>query len=193
MKQQKQAAPSMERLERFLHSCLQIDYPLYMRNPRCGVKLDFEALDDAEAKTAAQNVLSSLLWEEGFWLCEYGSDSGTALQEKGFLCAPPLITEILPHKCTTLDPDWFSYDVEAISCNYVKKSDFSLDTYIQYAFRLDFLSNTILIIDEAQEFALHIYDRRGMDIVATDPGITERIRTDFRKYIMYFRGSPLYG
>lgn len=186
MEQQIQAAPSMERLERFLHSGLQIDYPLYMSNRQQGVKLDFEALDDTVAKAAAKSVLSSLLREEGFWVCEYGGNSETALREKGFLCAPPLITEILPHKCTTLDPDWFSYDVEAISCNYVKKSGFSLDTYIQYVFRLDFLSNTIFIIDEVQGFALHIYDRRGMDIVATDPGILERIRTDFSKYIMYF-------
>ena len=177
-------APSIVRLKQFINSSLVIDYPLYVSNQKYGVKINFDKLNDMPAKNVARCILDQLLHQKGFWVCEYGSNSVKALQEKGFLSASPIVTEIISHKSRTVDPAWFEYDVGAISCNYVTKSSFSFDVYIRYAFRLDFLSNTIFLIDDEQKLAIHIYDRRGMDVVSTDRRLLEHLYSDFHEYII---------
>ena len=177
-------ARSIAELKQFINSSLIIDYPLYVSNANDGVKINFDELSDADAEMVAHCILDQLLCWEGFWVCEYGNSSVYALQEKALVSADPIVTEIIPHKCSTMDPDWFAYDIQEISCNYVMKSSFSFDAYIRYAFRLDFLSNTIFLIDVEQELAVHIYDRRGMDIVSTNRRRLERLCLDFRAYVM---------
>lgn len=176
--------PSIVRLKQFINSSLVVDYPLYVSNRKYGVKISFDELNDMTAEKVARCILDQLLPQKGFWVCEYGSNSVEALQEKGFLSASPIVAEIISHKCRTVDPTWFEYDVGAISCNYVMKSSFSFEVYIRYALRLDFLSNTIFLIDDEQKLAVHIYDRRGMDIVSTDQRLLERLCSDFRQYII---------
>lgn len=176
--------PSVDRLTCFLKSTLVVDYPLYASNPKYGIKIAFDDLDDMCAHKVARCILECLLHQKGFWVCEYGSDSLTALIEKHVISASPVTSEIIPHECTTVDKDWFYYDVAAISCNYVKKADFCFDEYIRHAFRLDFLSNAIFLVDDEQEFAIHIYDRRGMDVVSTNTKLLDSLCVGFSQHIL---------
>ena len=178
------SVPSLAKLKCFINSSLIIDYPLYISNAKNGIKIGFDDLNDMCAEAIAHSILERLLQQKGFWVCEYGSDSACALQEKNFLTASPVITEIIPHQCSTADTDWFEYDIEAISCNYVVKDSFSFDTYIRYVFRQDFLSNTIFLVDVEKELAIHIYDRRGIDIVSTDLKLLEQLSSDFCRHIV---------
>jgi len=175
---------SISCLKNFICNTLNVDLPLYQNNPDCSVRINFEDLNTIEAQLLAKKIIKQLLSENLFWICEYGSSSGKTFYENNFFVSNPEVF-IFPFQFTLIDRDWFEYERDSITCTYIGLQDLRLDEYIKYAFRLEFISNTIFLISTDRQIALSIYDRRGMDISSTNHSILRRIRSEFSNYTIW--------
>ena len=52
-----------------------------------------------------------------------------------------------------------------------------------YVFRLEFLSNTLFLVNTECKVTAHVYDRRDMDVAATNPALLEHFRQEFKRYL----------
>lgn len=179
--------------ERFLNLIqreLRIDVPLFYNNRPNSARLDLTNADEAEARGTVRSALEFLFGERPFWLCAYGDDSGAVLFENQLLQRPTEIA-VVPY-CSCVDRDWFAYDHDAIACAEVTLKMLALERYLDYVFRLEFLSNTVFLVDAERKLAAHVYDRRGMDVAARDPLLLAQFREQFRACLME-PSRPLQG
>lgn len=160
---------------------LKVDITLYADNPGRCLRFNLDDLPTDKAKKVVISIIRSLYCNSSFWVCEFGSNTGRTLVdnqivnvEKGLMIVPYMFTR----------RDYFEYDSDAIACAQVCLDKLSLQAYIDFAFRLEFLSNTIFLIDPVREIALYIYDRRGMDVVSSNLQILEKLRHDYQQNLL---------
>lgn len=162
---------------------LNIDIPLYYNNKGHAVRFDFEDVTDKAAPGIIQEILRVVFGDRDFWICEYGCRCAADLCDKHFFREGSAEIEVIPHEFPK--DDWFEYFHNSIVCARVNARDFIAQNYIKYALRRIFMSNTIFLIDDHQKIALHIYDRRGMDVASADDCIILRLIEEFRPYVYH--------
>lgn len=172
----------ISQLKHFITHTLKVDIPLQKNNPGSSVQFNFENLDTPFATTLAYDIICSLLSDDLFWVCEYGSNTGKVLFENCFFKTKPDIA-IIPYYSELIDREWFEYECDSIFGGCTTLANFNLKSFIAYGFRLDYLSNTIFLIDIKQEIAVWIYDRRGMDIASTNHSVLQILRSKYAEYI----------
>ena len=171
----------MNNLIRFITNDLHVDIPLYYNNLGKAVKFDFENVDTERTENVIETVIHILFTDRPFWVCEYGSITGSGILGSGLFTVCPKI-EVIPY-VSSVDKDDFEYDHDAIACVHTNIDTFSIRNYISYVLEYEFISNTIFLIDEVKGIALYAYDRRGMDIAATDDALLEQLLEKFSSYI----------
>ncbi len=171
----------MNNLIKFITKDLHVDIPLYYNNLGKAIKFDFENVDTECAENIIETVIHILFADRPFWVCEYGSITGSEILGNELFATCPKI-EVIPY-ISSVDKDDFEYDQDAIACVHTNIETFSVRKYISYVFEYEFISNTIFLIDEVKGIALYAYDRRGMDIAATDDAILEQLLEKFSSYI----------
>ena len=171
----------MNNLIKFITKDLHVDIPLYYNNLGKAIKFDFENVDTECAENIIETVIHILFADRPFWVCEYGSITGSEILGNELFSTCPKI-EVIPY-ISSVDKDDFEYDQDAIACVHTNIETFSVRKYISYVFEYEFISNTIFLIDEVKGIALYAYDRRGMDIAATDDAILEQLLEKFSSYI----------
>lgn len=171
----------MNNLIKFITKDLHVDIPLYYNNLGKAIKFDFENVDTECAENIIETVIHILFADRPFWVCEYGSITGSEILGNELFATCPKI-EVIPY-ISSVDKDDFEYAQDAIACVHTNIETFSVRKYISYVFEYEFISNTIFLIDEVKGIALYAYDRRGMDIAATDDAILEQLLEKFSSYI----------
>lgn len=162
---------------------LNVDMPLYINNKNSALKFDFEDVDDVTTENIIRSIMNYLLIDNSFWVCEYGSDSVDILVNKNFFLNTVPDISVLPYHSKSIDSDWFEYEHNSIVCAHTTMDNFNVNAYIKYVTSKDFISNTIFLIDDIRNIALHVYDRRGMDIAATDEGIVKQLFERYKAYV----------
>lgn len=173
---------SIANLLHFITQDMKIDIPLSQNNPKESIELNLEDMDLVSATAEVKQILQFVLSTDSFWVCEYGtSDGDTFLANNFFACEPSV--EILEYHSELIDRDWFEYEKDAIACVRTSLPLFSLDAYIHFALRMEYLSNTIFLINPNKKFAVWIYDRRGMDIASKDVGLLLDLKNRFKDIV----------
>lgn len=160
-------------LVKFITNELHVDIPLYHNNANRAVKFDFEDMSIKRTKEVINAIVCLLFGSRPFWVCEYGSVTGEAMLNHGLFATTPKI-EIVPY-ISSVDRDYFEYDHDAIACVHSDLGKFCVRKYIEYVLEREFISNHIFLIDEVNEIALYVYDRRGMDVASTNYSVLERL------------------
>ena len=160
---------------------LYVDIPLFYNNRHNAVRLDLMEIDDLKARQIVKSVLQFLFGKHLFWLCAYGCDSGDIVNNNRLLHSQSEVTVVPYH--SSVDRDWFEYDHDAIACAEISLKTLAIDNYLDYVFRLEFLSNTLFLVNVESKVAVHVYDRRGMDVAATDPLLLENFKQQFIQYL----------
>lgn len=167
-------------LTNLLQQELCVDIPLFYNNRSNAARLDFIDLEEAMARNVAKDALRFLFEEHSFWMCAYGSDSGDIFFDNHLLQSPAEVT-VLPYH-SHVDRDWFEYDHDTMACVEISLETLAIERYLDYVFRLEFLSNTLFLVSAKQQLAVHVYDRRGMDIATRNPLLLARFRKQFHSY-----------
>lgn len=173
----------LAQLKHFLTNELHVDIPLFWNNPNNCIRICFEDMDRAKSKEVANEVIEHLFAGSKFWLCEYGSISGNTIKQNNLVKAIPDIL-VMPYHSEIVDTEWFEYDYDAISCTLTCLNEFNVGAYIDYCFRLDFLSNSLYLADLTRKCVVAIYDRRGMDIASTNIAILQQLSEKHIDYII---------
>lgn len=169
---------STSNLLRFITQDMKIDIPLSQNNPKESIELNLENMDLISAAAATKEILRYVLSTDSFWVCEYGTDNGDTFMENHFFACEPSV-EILEYHSELIDRDWFEYEKDAIACVHTSLPLFSLDAYIHYALRMEYLSNTIFLVNPTKGYAVWIYDRRGMDIASKAASLLFDLNKEF--------------
>lgn len=169
---------SITNLLHFVTQDMKIDIPLFQNNPKKSIELNLDNMDLVTATAEAKKVLQYVLSTDSFWVCEYGTDNGDTFIANNFFACEPSV-EILEYHSKWIDRDWFEYEKDAIACVHTSLPSFSLDAYIHYALRMEYLSNTIFLINPNKGYAVWIYDRRGMDIASKDASLLFDLNKEF--------------
>ena len=91
-------------------------------------------------------------------------------------------TIVIPY-LTSVNRDWFEYDHDTITVAVAPFEEFAVDRYLDYVFRLAFLSNTLVLASVERKVAVYVYDRRGMDVITTDALLIHEFRQHFQQYL----------
>lgn len=167
---------------------LHVEMPLFHNNPNCAIKFDFEDTSDRIAKEIVLKILNELFHDCYFWVCEYGCSSADTFLKHLFFknSAPPVI--VFPYQFKYVDHDYFEYAHDTIACVRTGDNNFCFDSYVEYAFRLEFISNTIFLMDTNQGIAVHLYDRRGMDVATQNHDVLIHLFHSYEAYVSkYFK------
>lgn len=114
------------------------------------------------------------------WICAYGQNSGSLFKINHFF-SHQHETVVAPYR-SCVDED-FEYEHETIVFSKVAFEEFSVDRYLDYVFRLAFLSNTLVLASVERKVAVYVYDRRGMDVITTDALLIHEFRQHFQQYL----------
>lgn len=175
------ARNKMTQLIDFLQTDLCVDIPLFYNNQPDAVRLDFIEIGTAQARQTVKAALQFIFGGQPFWLCAYGSNSGSLFHDNHLLQRPTKVM-VLPYH-SKVDRDWFEYDHDAMACVEISLETLAIENYLDYVFRLEFLSNTLFLVNTERKVAAHVYDRRGMDVAATNPALLEHFRQEFKQYL----------
>ena len=85
--------------------------------------------------------------------------------------------------CDTISHVWFEYDHDTITVAVSPFEEFAVDRYLDYVFRLAFLSNTLVLASVERKVAVYVYDRRGMDVITTDALLIHEFMQHFQQYL----------
>lgn len=166
----------IDHLVSFITDEISIAIPLYISNPNKSIRVHLDSLDDAHAAYMVKAVLDAVFTGNHIWICDLGKKTINSMFNHGFFMNLQQQSVTIPFNLNaTVDTDWFEYDENAIACVYADFCSFNCDSYITHVLSREFLSNTILLINCDYSVAVHVYDRRGMDIVATNPYIVSVI------------------
>ena len=169
------------KLVHLLQEELNVDVPAFYHNQQNAARLDFEEADDLEARNVVKSVLQYLFEKRKLWLCAYGYDSGDLFKENHFFHRQP-DTIVIPY-LTSVNRDWFEYDHDTITVAVSPFEEFAVDRYLDYVFRLAFLSNTLVLASVERKVAVYVYDRRGMDVITTDALLIHEFMQHFQQYL----------
>ena len=172
----------VKQLQQFLSGEMYVEAPIFYNNQPNSARLNLEELDDAEARRTVISALQFLFGNQLLWLCAYGYDSENIFYENQLLRKRSEVTVIPFH--SRLDPEWFEYDHETIACVETSLDSIMIENYIDYAFKYEFLSNTLYFVNTASRIAVQVYDRRGMDAAILDALLLERFKQKFNRYLM---------
>ncbi len=167
-------------LEEFIRNAVVFEMPLFHNNPGKSVKFDFEQLTKKEIVEIISKVLLFLFEGNALWICEWGSKSGDTIRAKKIVLNGIHDLICIPYQF--LEDDYYSYESDSITCVYSHFDHFNISEYLDYVLETNFISNLLCLVSIPAKTAVHIYDRRGMDIVSTDVAQLMDLRRLFGKH-----------